>query len=207
MELQDQSPAPDNRRRTAAVMLLMLVLLLLPLAGAPPSTNPNELVRIELTLAMALWASVDLENPAHIYGLSEDVARREGRILADKAPGLSMAAVPVVWALSGCLPSISETVLPAYWPLRHLLTFLLVSSAAGLGCFFVAHHLPETDPGFAAPLALITCLATPMFSYGTVFLSHASAAGLMAVAWLLLLAPKRSVPTVRSSFLGGRAAS
>lgn len=206
MEPRPQTPATDDRRHTAAALALVLVLLVLPLAGTPPFTNPNELVRIELTTAMALWASVDLESPAHIYGLSEDVARHQGRILADKAPGLSMAAVPVVWAVRGLLPSGPGTDLPAYWPLRHLLTFLLVSTAAGLGCFVVAFHIPETDSKIATSLALIACLATPMWTYGTVFFSHAPAAALMAAAWLLLLAPKGSLPTVRASFLGGLAA-
>ena len=99
-------------------MIVTVGLYLLPIAGHPPMANPNELVRIELGIAMAMWITVEIEEPARVYGLSEDVALRDGRVLADKAPGLSFAAIPLVWVSSFLLPMSADTGLPQYWPLR-----------------------------------------------------------------------------------------
>jgi len=72
-----------------APLLAVVALYVLPLAGAPPATNPNELARIELGVAMATGTGPDIGLVAAVYGLSEDVARRGERIYSDKAPGLS----------------------------------------------------------------------------------------------------------------------
>ena len=75
--------------------------------------------------------------------LSEDIALRQGRVLADKAPGLSLAAIPVVWISRVLLAEIPGTDLPQYWPLRHFATGLLVSLGTALFCFFIAAGVPE----------------------------------------------------------------
>lgn len=205
-------PRPTGVRRLGAAALLIGVvtgLYILPLAGAPPAANPNELVRIELALALAEWATVDLDPPAGIYGVSEDVARRDGRMLADKAPGLSLAAVPVVWlAAAGVVPAIPGTDLPRYWPLRHLLTAALVAVGSALLCFFVAGRVTGLDPGARLPLATLAAVVTPLWTYATVFFGHAPAAVLVAVAWLLLLRPMTDPGRAgeRSALLGGLAA-
>ncbi|HSN56221.1 MAG TPA: hypothetical protein VLT32_16255, partial [Candidatus Sulfomarinibacteraceae bacterium] len=93
--MSPSQPAPDAAGRwwRGAAIAALAVALLAPLAGAPPVANPNELVRVELAVALAVDGTVDLEAPALVYGLSEDVARHDGRVLADKAPGLSLMAV------------------------------------------------------------------------------------------------------------------
>ncbi len=184
-------PRPTDRRRRAVpavlAVLAVLVLYLLPLAGQPLMTNPNELVRLELAVALAEAGTVDLEGPAHVYGLSEDVARQHGRILADKAPGLSLAAVPVVWLAAPLLPRAPGASLPAYWPLRHLATGLLVAVGTIAGAALIARRVGTTDGADWRPLFVLAALATPLWTYGTVFFGHAPAAALVAVAWLLLV--------------------
>jgi hypothetical protein len=191
-----------------AVVLAVLGLYLLAAAGHPPATNPNELVRIELAVAMAMWTTVDLEEPARVYGLSEDASQRDGRVLADKAPGLSFAAIPVVWLARALLPVIPGTDLPRYWPLRHLATGLLVALGTALGCCFLAARIPGLQTRGWAPVALIVALSTPLLTYGTVFFGHAPAAILISVAWILLLRPRTDVGPEhdRTAFLGGAAA-
>ena len=188
------------------VVIAVVGLYLLPAAGHPPATNPNELVRIELALAMATWATVDLDSPARVYGYSEDLARRDDRMLADKAPGLSLAAVPVVWLSGSLLPSIPDSDLPRYWPLRHLLTGVLVALGTALLCFFVAAGISDLRDKGWIPLALIAALGTPLWSYGTVFFGHAPAAALIAVAWVILLQPGNAPGGTRTAFLGGLSA-
>jgi hypothetical protein len=206
MDEHRRTPRVSCRRRAAAAGAVTLILLVLPLAGSPPASNPNELVRIELAVAMALWATVDLENAAHVYGLSEDVARSQGRILADKAPGLSMAGAPVVGVAAGLLPSIPGTDLPAYWPLRHLMTLLLIVPGAIMGGVMVVRALQDIrPPRTGVPLFVIACLCSPLWTYATVFLSHAAAAGLVATSWVLLDPRRPDSDTGLRWFVGGLA--
>ena len=104
----------------------MLVLFILPLAGAPPAANPNELVRVELATSIAFWARFDLQDSTAIYGLSEDVSVHNGRVYSDKAPGLSFVSTPIVWIVNPILARAPGSDLPAYWPLRHGLTRLVI---------------------------------------------------------------------------------
>jgi hypothetical protein len=189
-------------------LLVIVGLYVLPLAGAPPATNPNELARIELSVAMATGTGPDIGPVAAVYGLSEDVARSGGRIYSDKAPGLSLLAAPVTVILGPLLPPVPDTDLPAFWPLRHLLTLFLVAlPTAGLA-FVIVACLPGADPRRHSGLAVIIALATPLWAYATVFFGHAPAAVLVTVAWALLLRPGavERPPHRLHALLGGVAA-
>jgi hypothetical protein len=190
------------------VLLLIAVLYVLPLAGSSAATNPNEVGRIELAVSIALWARLDLGDAARVYGLSEDVAIRDAKIYSDKAPGLSTAAAPALWLVNPFLPRASPSDMPAYWPLRHILTLLLVALPTVGLAFLISGFLPEVASGHRASFALIAALATPLWTYATVFFGHAPAALLVTVAWFLLLGPPdRSTPvTAGRAALGGAAA-
>ena len=95
-------------------LVLVASLYVLPLAGSKIATNPNELARIELSASIAFWARLDLGSAAEVYGISEDVSFRDGKIYSDKAPGLSMIAAPVIWAVNPILPRAPSSELPAY---------------------------------------------------------------------------------------------
>jgi hypothetical protein len=160
---------------------------LLPLAGSTIATNPNEVVRIELATSLAYFARIDLAEVTEIYGLSEDVSLRQGRVYSDKAPGLSFAAVPAVWIAHPVLPRTAQTDLPAYWPLRHVLTLLLVAlPTLGLS-LLIARSTPAIEPGRRSAIFAVTALATPLWTYGTVFFGHAPAALLITLAWYVLI--------------------
>ena len=170
-----------------APLLLVIALYILPLSGSPPGTNPNEVVRIELATSLAFWARFDIGPAAEVYGLSEDVSIRNGEIYSDKAPGLSIAAAPLVWIVNPFLDRAPSSDLPAYWPLRHALTLLLVAIPTACLAFLVGSTVPDADPRARAAGAVITALATPLWTYGTIFFGHATAALLVTAAWILLL--------------------
>ena len=179
---------PGARRGSALVLVAAaLAVYVLPLAGRPPTTNPNELVRIELAVALAELGTVDIEQPARVYGLSEDVARRDGRLLADKAPGLSIAAVPVVWFATALLPAQDGTGLPSYWPLRHVATAVAVALATVLAAVLLGTAVGSATDTDWRPLFLLAAFTTPLWTYGTVFFGHAPAAALITVAWIVLV--------------------
>ena len=129
---------------------------------------------------------------AEVYGLSEDLAVREGRMLSDKAPGLALLAVPVVWIVAPFLPTTTDGELPAYWPVRHLLTALLAALPAVAAAWLVGLAVAPAGTGRGehdhSTLAVALSLATPLLTYGTVLFGHALAAGLVAAAWMPLLA-------------------
>jgi hypothetical protein len=189
-------------------LVLIVVLYLLPLAGSTLATNPNEIVRIELAVSVAVWARLDIGAAAEVYGMSEDVAIRAGRVYSDKAPGLSLAAVPMVWVAAPFLVRQTPSDLPSYWSLRHLLTFLLVA-LPGVGlAFLIAEVAATTEPHQRPAFAIITALATPLWSYSTVFFGHVPAAFLATLAWFLLLGfpGHHSDLNARRAVLGGVAA-
>ncbi len=189
-------------------ILLMIALYILPMSGARAETNPNEVVRIELATSIAFWAQFDLEDSAAIYGLSEDVSIRDGKLYSDKAPGLSMISAPVVWILDPILGRAPFSDLPAYWPLRHALTMILLALPSVGLAFLVGAAVPEIAPKHRMAYALVAAFTTPLWTYGTVYLGHASAALFISVAWFLLLGfPGQDSPLgPRRAALGGAVA-
>jgi hypothetical protein len=139
-------------------------------------TNPNEVVRVELATSIAYLGRVDIGEAAQIYGLSEDVSLVGDRVLSDKAPGLSFLAVPALWIFDPLLPRGVGSDVPAYWPMRHLLTLVLVAlPTAGLA-FLIAAAVPAANSRQRSAIAIIIALATPLWTYATVFFGHAPAA-------------------------------
>jgi hypothetical protein len=188
--------------------VLVLALYLLPIAGRPPTRNPNEVVRIEAAVAMGEFASVTIDPVIADYGLSEDVSLRKGHLYSDKAPGLSLLAVPLFWIGSAVLEPATDHGLPAYWTLRHLMTAVLVALPTALLPFLLLCRASSVPDHLRAPLATVLALSTPLWTYGTVFFGHAPAAVLIGVAWWLLCGDDGdvSVGRIRTSFWGGVAA-
>lgn len=168
-------------------MVLVVALYILPIAGSPAATNPNEVVRIELAVTMAFWAQLAIGPAAEIYGLSEDVSIHESQIFSDKAPWLSIVSAPIVWIVDPMLPRETSSDLPAYWPLRHILTALLIALPTVGLAFLLGSTVPGGDPRCRTAVAMIAALATPLWTYGTVFFGHAPAALLITLGWILLL--------------------
>lgn len=189
-------------------LLVVAAFYILPFAGAPPQTNPNELARVEFSVVLGLWAQLDLAPAARTYGLSEDVAFRDGRIYSDKAPGLSFFAVPAVWIADPLLPRQGITDFPAYWPLRHLLTLVFVAVPTIFLAFLIASVAGAEREQRIASYVFILSLATPLWTYSSVFFGHAPAAVLVTLSWILLLRPgaSDSLSDSRAAVLGGVAA-
>jgi hypothetical protein len=174
----------------------VLAAYLLPVTGHAPMANPNELVRVELAVALGVEGTVALDGVASVYGVSEDVAVRDGVMLADKAPGLSMAAAPVASAVTR-LAAEPATGLPPYWPLRHLLTALFAAFPAVLLIGLVAWWEAPRD---GLPMLVLVAFTTPLWPYATLLFGHVAAAMLIGVGWWLLLGPIATafVPTWRA---------
>jgi hypothetical protein len=189
-------------------LILVAILYVLPLAGSAGATNPNEVARIELSTSIAFSAHLDIGSAAEFYGLSEDVSIRNGKIYSDKAPGLSLIAAPVMRIVSPLLPRAPSSDLPAYWPLRHFLTMVLVALPAVGLAFLIGAAVPDQDPSKRTSFAVIAALATPLWTYSTEFFGHVPSALLVTLAWFTLLGfPGRRVSlSAGQAALGGAAA-
>ena len=187
-----------------AALLLVVAVYTLPLAGAVPTPNPNEVSRLELAAALATRGHVHIDEILEVWPRTQDTATRGGRTYSDKAPGLSLLAVPVVGA-SGLAGSDRPGGLPEYWGLRHLSTWLLVALPGALLPFVLLRRYPRIEPASRVPVALIFAVATPWLVYSTLFFSHVPAGALAAVAWLLVLRPGRSDtnPSAATATLAG----
>jgi hypothetical protein len=118
---------------------------------------------------------------------------------------MSLLAVPVAAALGPLLPREAESKLPAYWPLRHLLTWLLVAvPAVVLLSLLLRRGTALSGRGWRGP-ALVVALATPVFPYATLFFGHLTGGLLAAIATLLLLRPEQAdpLPSPKTAALAG----
>ena len=65
----------------------------------PSLGSPNELTRLYLTRAIVDDASFAIDGPVSRYGRITDMAQARNHLYSDKAPGVSLAGVPVYLTL------------------------------------------------------------------------------------------------------------
>lgn len=197
-------------------LLVVLVAYALPLGNyaerADPNDefrDPNELSRILCSVSMVLHAAITIDRAMEVYGTPVDRADHDGRTYSDKAPGLALFATPVVAVAQAVLPETGG--LPSYWPLRHLLTFVVIGIPGAMLPFLLLRQYPTAAPRQRMALALIFAIATPLLTYATRFHGHVLAAVLVGGAYVLALrpgcpekTPKRLVATL-SGWLAGSA--
>jgi hypothetical protein len=111
-----------------------------------------------------------------------DKAHRGKHFYSDKAPGLALAAVPVAAVVSPLLPADEEARVAWLSYLCTLATCALPMALAGWLLFLLAVRLGAT-PGGATFAALVFGLATPAWTYATIFFGHPLATGLLLAAF------------------------
>jgi hypothetical protein len=115
-------------------------------------------------------------------GNTGDRARFGGHFYSDKAPGLALAAVPVVAAARFVAPRS-----PGFWTYAATVGVVgLPLALAAVALFFAARRL-GSGIGGAAFGALVWGVGTPALSYGTLFWGHALAAACLVFAYLAAL--------------------
>ncbi|MEE8169177.1 MAG: hypothetical protein V3T70_01390 [Phycisphaerae bacterium] len=197
---------PPRLREWVGACAFVALIYTLPLAGNLPAKNPNELSRIDLTVAMVHDGAISLDGVAAAYGgLPQDHSKRAGKAYSDKAPGLSFLAVPAAFVLQFVLPNAPNSDQPDYWPLRHALTWLMIVLPAALLPFLMLRGHPAAGGRKLAGYAVVVALVTPLLTYATVFFGHLPAAVLVTAAFIVLLRPGRPdyVPGVAAATLSG----
>jgi hypothetical protein len=166
--------------------IALLGILVIPLGTLQHMWNPNEASRTLLSVSLSVYGTSTLDETLTGYGaVPQDMSIHDGHVYSDKAPGLSLIAAPLVAPLQRVLPTHGPMKLPDYWPLRHLLTLLLVCLPTVLFVVLAARDpmLEEASPSVVAFLLLFV-LATPVLTYGSVFFSHVPAGIMLGIAYL-----------------------
>ncbi len=197
-------------------MLLAAGLLGLVALGSPQHYrndfhSANEASRIYATLAIVDHGTLRLDPVFDRFFKgwrsrgrppNADVSYRQGHYLTDKAPGITLLAVPVV----ALLRLFGVTL--RYAQLAWLLTLLLAALPSLLFGGLLWRWLRQTfGPGSSASLvAPALVLASPWLIYSAQLFGHALAAALGGAGLLLAMGPLRPDPDKagrRNGFLGG----
>lgn len=190
----------DSHDRRVAFGLFLLVLLLYGYfwGGGGWAQNAD----FALTRSIVIEGNVFLEEYAETTG---DVAEVNGRLVSNKAPGLSLIGIPA-YALSRVLIPGEEdglvTTLRAWF--TNLFSNALLSALVAPLLFFWARG-ESVDRRPAAMLALLVALATPLWPWATVLFRHGSSGSLLLLAWLAARSRRRGRAFV-AGLAGGFAA-
>ncbi len=193
------SVEPHSHPFRKVLLLLGLAALELVLLGSvwPRFCSPNECSRIFAAHAMVTRGTWSVDVEVARYGFVDDLARADGHLYSNKAPGLIWAAVPVVALVRLVHPGASlATELVAA-------RLVLVSGAALAGALVLALWAGRGRERAVGPHGAVFVLlfASPFAVYAGTFFSHAWTGSLMLVAaWLLVGRPEDSFWT---GVLGG----
>jgi hypothetical protein len=192
-----------SRLRAFRFPALLLVAYGWLFAWFPSLRSPNELSRLAQTRALVVDHSLAIDADVARRGPVGDIAAKDGRHYAAKAPGVSLAGVPVYAALAllrGGDERVTERA--GVFFLRLFACALPGVAAAEL----LRRILART---FAPPLALagatVFALGTIMWPYSTQLVGHGPTAAALVASWWALDA-RRDSDRARWPLLAGLAA-
>lgn len=91
---------PVSRKRTALCVALVALLYLWVFPYHAVVNNPNENVRIYMTVAVVDDHTFAINRVESLWGYVNDKSVRDGRLYSSKAPGTSYVGVPFYWLLT-----------------------------------------------------------------------------------------------------------
>jgi hypothetical protein len=149
--------------------------------------NPNENVRVWATRAVVMQHALRIDEVERDWGWVNDKAKNDHHVFSGKAPGASLAGVPVLWVHTKLRQLVG-------WPApdKRATTFWLrlfaVKLPLCLFLFFFARYAERvTDSGWARDVAVIAlAMGTLVYPYGNLFVGHALAAAAAFSAYMLV---------------------
>jgi hypothetical protein len=161
---------------------IFCVNLFAPRPAGEFAQSPNELSRYELVVSIVDRGSFSIGPELARFGNHEDKAVYSGRFYSNKAPGLSLAAVPAYAAVrlftGPARPGNAATVF-------YLLRLSTVTAASIAALFVFGRRLARTaaDPRWAPIVLFAVAFGTPFLVYARSFFSHAWTASLLYLAF------------------------
>jgi len=139
---------------------LLLSLVAIAALGVINPPNVQDITRISLSRSLAERGSVDID-PYH--RLTTDRAFYDGHWYSDKAPGLSLLALPTVEALRG-IDALrgDDNPLPIWKRVGHIWLIRVLTSGIGLlaAAWLLGRAAEALRPGYAAPVVITFALGT-----------------------------------------------
>ena len=192
-----------TNRRALLVIAAYALLAAIVVPVFPHFTSPNELTRYLLAASIVEHHTIEVTALVPLVGRGfEDLSSVDGRLYSNKAPGAAILALPAYVAARAVFgppsPESMRGVLTAMRWLGATLPLLL------LALFFVRFARAwEADELTTAFVVWVLLFATPLFSYGMLFFSHALVAAALFGAWALLFGlPQDARPNGSAIFAG-----
>jgi hypothetical protein len=199
----------DRADRRLAILLLTSLLLTYSLFLQPPDNNWNVVSRIAVPLSIVQDGTLSIDRFQELTG---DKAYFNGKFYSDKAPGMALLSVPLVYAIDRALriigqdkPVIIRGKIAHLWLYVYASTILtsgLFTAAAAAALFLTARGLGATQVG-ALFGALSYGIASPAFGWATAFFGHATAGASLLLAFAAVVALQRGSPNPRHPLLLG----
>jgi hypothetical protein len=182
---------------------LLLSLVAIATLGVINPPNVQDITRISLSRSLAERGSVDID-PYH--RLTTDRAFYDGHWYSDKAPGLSLLALPTVEALRG-IDALrgDDNPLPIWKRVGHIWLIRVLTSGIGLlaAAWLLGRAAEALRPGYAAPVVITFALGTIAGPLGVSAFEHVGAAALGFAAFVV--ASRRSSLLPLAGALAGAA--
>jgi hypothetical protein len=150
----------------------------------------NQNARFDLVRAIVEQGTLSIDPYAENTG---DKAERDGHFYSDKAPGVSLMAVPMYAVLNAAAGDLRETDRFQGWA-SYLCTLWAVSlpSAVAVVMLYLLCGGLGLPPPVAAAVTLAYALGTLAFPYSTLLYGHQSAAAFAFIAFALLAQVRHS---------------
>src|SRR5262245_5318649 len=191
--LQAAQPYGNISNSTTAIAIFLLALVAFAWLAPQDPSNPQVVTRLGLTISIVESGRLDIDRFAD---LTIDKAKFGDHYYADKAPGLSFLAIPLVAVVSRVIDSTDSNLYPN--PLLARMAIIgvngFLSALATALLFLTAIRLGATRSK-ALFAAGTLAFATPFFGWSTAFFAH-SVSGSM----LMFIAA-----TISFTFAGDRA--
>jgi hypothetical protein len=172
----------------------------------PRLGSPNELTRLYLTRAIVDDGSLSIDRQVARHGPLTDLARHEGRLYSDKAPGIGLLGVPVYAAMKLLSGWEAEGVSQA--DLLRALRICLAGLPLAAAALALWHLLAGLGLGRRERLGLTWAygLGSLALPYGGLLFGHQATAACLVGAWALVerhrLTPRLCWPPLVGLLLG-----
>lgn len=180
------SAASLGSRRLAAVVALLFACFAWYCHHWPHLRTANEALRLQFVQAVIETGRPELDAVTKRAGhVPVDRSEFGGHIYMDKAPGASLAALPLYAAW---LPMDDQVRAGGLWRFGYGATLLTMALPVCAALWFMARMLRRQRIGARAGLIAIAALGTasPLLVYATLFFGHALAAACIGAAFALI---------------------
>ena len=199
---------PRDAKSTARNMSVLLFVLFGLAYGlfTQDRVSHNTLCRAATTANLVQYGRIDINGYEE---LTRDKAAFGGNFYCDKAPGMSLLAVPTAFVFTRAFEVTSETPYNRVWTAFLYLCALTTSGllTAFAGVLLFRHVLSRTDNLDAALVAAFAFgLTSLVWGWATSFFSHAATASLLVMGYIAFdEATRKGAGGPRTAFLAGLA--